>query len=174
MFSCEFGEISKNTFSNRTPPMASSERLWKLSCKLKTRCLLKLSTGLSRSKFAKTADIWLFGKLWIFQIFWVIGLSHCRMPNFTPLTYLLPTSNGNPRENLQELRRSTCLRCGDSHTTLKKPTSSLVYLNFQFMKSPVEELNNLLSKFSCLTMLYHLVCYITWLDATVDGLQTRP
>ena len=36
--------------------------------------------------------------------------------------------------------------------------------NFQSMKSPVE-LNSLSSKF---------FCYITWLDATLDDLQTRP
>ena len=29
MFYCEFCEISKNTFSNRTPPVAASER-WKI------------------------------------------------------------------------------------------------------------------------------------------------
>ena len=37
------------------------------------------------------------------------------------------------------------------------------------MKSSVE-LNSLLSKFFC----YYLVCCITWLDATLDDLQTKP
>ena len=40
--------------------------------------------------------------------------------------------------------------------------------NFQSMKSPVE-LNSLFSKF-----ILNLVCYITWLDASLDDLQTRP
>ena len=40
--------------------------------------------------------------------------------------------------------------------------------NFQSTKSPVEP-NSLLSKF----LLYHLVCYSTWLDVTLDDLQTR-
>ena len=42
--------------------------------------------------------------------------------------------------------------------------------NFQSMKTP-KELNSLLSKFF---FLYHLVLYITWLDATMDDLQARP
>ena len=42
--------------------------------------------------------------------------------------------------------------------------------NFQFMKSPVE-LNR---PFLKILLLYHLVCYINWLDATLYDLQTRP
>ena len=42
--------------------------------------------------------------------------------------------------------------------------------NFQSMKSSVD-LNSLFIK---ILLLYHLVCYITWLDATLEDTQTRP
>ena len=47
--------------------------------------------------------------------------------------------------------------------------SQISVYNFQSMKSPVE-----LKPYLTIFLLYDLVCYITWLDATVEDLQTRP
>ena len=41
MFSCEFGEISKNTFSYKTPPVAASEKN-KLNLNIRCSEVLKL------------------------------------------------------------------------------------------------------------------------------------
>ena len=51
-----------------------------------------------------------------------------------------------------------------SSSTRRRANFSSSVCDFQSMKTPVE-LNSLLSKF---------FCYITWLDATMDDLQTRP